>query len=652
MMGAASCLSAQTDFGAFLQQIGVLFEVPYVVFRAGDSVQCYAASEALPVSTEGLEAQVREHRALLVLGPKALTSWRPLHFYAGVPAGDKGVLAVADVQPRRFDQKARHLLEALGALLGVWEKHAGQKQRYARLLRGKARLLEYIATGKPLHEVLDAIARWVEAESSGVLVSIVLVREGKRYCGAAPSLPLAYGQAIDAQATGSNVGSRGAATDTCAPVMGEELTADPAWALDQELAHGLRACWSMPILAPDQSVLGTFTLYGCKPGPLEPQDQELAVLATRLTAIALERERQQQALQTREHQLEAVLEQAADAIMLLDRERHVLLFNRAAERLFGYTAPAILGKPIDVLLPGLAEGLGAAATPMQTEAVRSSGERFPVELSCTVIGQPFEMYLLIVRDLTDRLRYEAELVRAREAAEAMSRLKSVLLTNLSHEIRTPLTTVIGFADLLVEEAKAGSPFQEFARLIAEGGRRLLHTLSEVLDLAQLEAQEIVVRPHQLRLLPHLQPLLATYRARAKQKGLKLRLQGTPHLEAWADPVLLERVLEELLDNAVKFTTAGSISVSVQQVGNRIALIVEDTGIGMSAETLQRAFDEFWQASSGMNRTHEGLGLGLTIARRFVGLMGGTIEVWSAPGKGTRFTVWLPARPVVTAGQVA
>jgi len=640
-----SCFPGQTEFSVFLEQIALLFQVPYVTLLIGDKRLCYPTPEALPGFIGELEAQVQARQVLLVLGPEAFSARAPLRFYAGLPVGKRGVLAIADSRPRTLSKQARRLLRAMGTLVEGLEKHVEQKQRYERLLRAKAYLLERIATGKPLHEVLDGIVRWVETESkNGVIASILLVQEGRFYHGAAPSLPPGYRQAIDGQAIGLNPGSYSTATYECAPTIVEDLATDPRGEPYRGLAltYGLRACWQVPILAPDQTVLGIFALYYHQPGRPDAQEQELVALATHLAAIALERERQRQALQAREHQLEAVLEQAADAIVLLDAAQRIVLFNRAAERLFGYTAEAVLGMSVDVLLPGLAQESLGGKVPVQTEAIRNGGECFPVELSCTVMAQPFEMYVLIVRDLTERLRYEAELVRAREEAETMSRLKSALLTNLTHEIRTPLTTIIGFADLLAEESNADSSFQEFARLIAEGGRRLLHTLSEVLDLAQLEAREITLRPCKLRLLPHLRPLLATYRARAEQKGLKLRVQLKPHLEVWADPVLLERVLEEVLDNAVKFTATGSVTVSFHQADSRFAIIVEDTGIGMSAETLQHVFDEFWQASSGINRTHEGLGLGLTIARRFVELMGGEIEVHSVPGKGSRFVIWLPA----------
>lgn len=630
-----------------------IFRVPCVRLWTENQVWETEACAAFQLDTAALDAQVHARHAPLVLEDVTESSSRaPLRFYAGVPVETLGVLSLADVRPRRFGPEQRLQLEALAELAGhAWRQELEQQRqaRFKRLLQQKAAILERIAQGQPLQTVLEEIVRWIEASStSGALASILLLRGDRVYHGAAPSLPETYRKAIDGQRIGPAAGSCGTAAYHRTTVIVEDIATDPRWApyRDFALAHGLRACWSTPILASDGTVLGTFALYYREPRPPDEQDRELVALATHLTAVALERSRQQELLQARERQLRAVLEQAGDAILLLDETQRIMLFNQAAERLFACRADEVLCQPVTQLLPTLSELPASTETPVQVEAIRCNGTRFTAELSATVITQEASTgTLLIVRDLTERLRYEAELIRAREEAEAMSRLKSTLLTNLSHELRTPLTTVIGFADLIREEAAPGSSFHEFAQLIADGSRRLLRTLEEVLDLAQLEAQTLRARKQLLRLPEHLRPLIAVYRARAEQKGLALYVQQVPMVEVWADPNLLERALEHLLDNAVKFTEHGEVAVRFQQVAEQVEIIVEDTGIGIPKEALPHVFDEFWQASSGISRTHEGLGLGLSVARRFVEIMGGRIAVESTPGKGSRFTIRLPAASV-------
>ncbi|MDQ7039900.1 MAG: ATP-binding protein [Rhodothermus sp.] len=616
--------------------------------RIGEQIWKATGGLYLGAHVEALDAQVRVRQTPLVL-EGALSGVPKIHFYAGVPVGEVGVLAVADVRERSFSPEQRLLLEMLGELVAhLWRQEQAQRvrSRLERLLRGKAEMLEHIAKGRALPEVLDRIARWLEAESdTGALVSILVLHEDRVFHGAAPSLPEAYCRAIDGQRIGPAAGTCGTAAYHRTTVVTEDIATDPRWTPYRELAlaHGLRACWSTPVLASDGEVLGTFALYYRKPGPPDTRDRELVALATHLTAVALERARQQALLQAREQQLTAVLEQAGDAMLMLDAAQRIVLFNRAAERLFACRAVEVLGQPVLRLLPGLDETLTTTETPVRLAVRRCDGTRFTVELSATTITRGHETdTLLIVRDLTERLRYEAELIRAREEAETMHRLKSALLTNLSHEFRTPLTAVIGFANLIREEVAAGTRLYEFATLISDGARRLLRTLDEVLDLAQLEARSILVQRQCVCLPDALQSLLATYRAQAEQKGLQFLVQPGPLVEVQADPNLLERAVEHLLDNAIKFTERGQVRMYFQQQGSQAGIVIEDTGPGIAADALSHMFNAFWQGSSGLNRTHEGLGLGLTIAQRLVELMGGRIEVSSTKGKGSRFTIWLPA----------
>ncbi len=628
------------------------FRVPCVRLQLEHNVWEAEACTTFRLDTAVLDAQVRARQAPLVLEEAARVGVPRLRFYAGVPVGEAGVLALADVRPRWLSPEQRLQLEALAELaLQLWQQEKAQRRqlRFERLLRQKAAVLERMAQGAPLQAILEKIARWIESESSSAaLASILILRGDRLYHGAAPSLPQAYCQAIDGQQIGPAAGTCGTAAYHRTEVITEDIATDPRWEPYRAfaLAHGLQACWSTPVLASDGTVLGTFALYYREPRRPDVQDRELVALATHLTAVALERARQQELLQTREQQLRAVLEQAGDAILLLDAEQRVTLFNRTAERLFACRAAEILGQSVARLLPGLSEVPATTDEPVQLEAVRCDGTRFMAELSRTTLtSQASAESLLIVRDLTERLRYEAELIRAREEAETMSRLKSTLLANLSHEIRTPLTTVIGFADVIREEAAPGTPFHEFARLIADGGQRLLHTLEEVMDLAQLEACTLKASQEHLLLPERLRLLMATYRARAEQKGLKFRVQQAPCVAIWADSRLLERAVEHLLDNAIKFTEQGGVTVRFRQEGDQVGIVIEDTGIGIAETALPKIFDEFWQASCGIGRTHEGLGLGLAVARRFVEIMGGRIEAESTPGQGSRFTIWLPAAPL-------
>ena len=209
---------------------------------------------------------------------------------------------------------------------------------------------------------------------------------------------------------------------------------------------------------------------------------------------------------------------------------------------------------------------------------------------------------------------------------------------MSHEIRTPLAGVIGFAEVLAEEV--ADEHREAAELIRQSGVRLLDTLNSVLDLARLEANAVDLTRAPLDVAAEVAVAADLFRSVAERKGLRFeaRLAPTP---ATLDASCLHRIASNLLANAVKFTTAGAITVAVWPEAGGAALRVTDTGTGMDAAFLPHLFDEFRQESTGLNRTHQGTGLGLAITKRLVDLLGGTITVASTKGVGTAFTVRFP-----------
>jgi len=244
-------------------------------------------------------------------------------------------------------------------------------------------------------------------------------------------------------------------------------------------------------------------------------------------------------------------------------------------------------------------------------------------------------------DVTEQVQREEALRAAKEEAEQMARLKDAFLANMSHEIRTPLTAIIGFAQILEDELEGEK--QELLQSIGQGGRRLLQTLNSVLDFARLEAGELQVEPTEVAVQEEIRHVVRELREQAQAKGLPLRV-NTPEepLLVLADPGALGRVLTNLISNAIKFTATGFVSVVAEAAGPDVLIRVKDTGIGISESFLPHLFEEFEQESSGLNRNHEGSGIGLTITKRLVDLMQGHITVESEKGNGTTFTVRLPA----------
>ncbi len=239
--------------------------------------------------------------------------------------------------------------------------------------------------------------------------------------------------------------------------------------------------------------------------------------------------------------------------------------------------------------------------------------------------------------LRDRREYETRLLDAKEKAEASERLKSAILDNVSHEFRTPVSVILGCADIIAQDAPHA--FKDFASDIKQNSQRLMRTLDSLLTLSQLEARTRAVNLQPLNLSDLVQAALMPYQEVAQERGLTLRFEASTddNLVVNLDAEAVRYIVENLINNALKFTDEGGVRVDVQRDGETVHLRVEDTGIGIDTDFLPHLFEAFTQESSGWTRTYEGTGLGLTITKRLTELMGGTISVETEKGRGCVFT---------------
>ncbi|MDX1741737.1 MAG: hybrid sensor histidine kinase/response regulator, partial [Rhodothermales bacterium] len=248
----------------------------------------------------------------------------------------------------------------------------------------------------------------------------------------------------------------------------------------------------------------------------------------------------------------------------------------------------------------------------------------------------------VSRILGERRRYEQELVSARDKAEASARMKSTILDNISHELRTPLSTILGYAQVLSTELDADQ--RDFADLIVQGGRRLLGTLGSIIDLSQLESGSVELMPVEFSLRSLLDEVVEGYRESASEKGIEMEMRFPEnHPMVFLDRDKTRRLVDILVNNAVKFTDSGRVVVGLVERGDIVSVSVEDTGVGISKKYLPKLFSPFTQESTGTDRTYEGSGLGLAVARGLAERMFGRIDVRSNVGKGSVFTVTLPMR---------
>lgn len=347
--------------------------------------------------------------------------------------------------------------------------------------------------------------------------------------------------------------------------------------------------------------------------------------------------------------IEAVLQTAADAILTCDETGRLRSVNRAAERMFGFPADELIDRPLTTLLPSKVAGdiaslgtsehqvLGGTDT---IEGRRKDGTRFPVALGVSKFRQAGRaVFTVIVHDLS-------ALEAARRSAESASRAKSAFLINMSHEFRTPLGGIIGLVELLRTSGLTEEQGRQLD-LLASSAEALVVMVEQVLDFSRLEAGELQLSRQTYSLRRLVAEVIAPQAPLARSKGLRLTQQVAPGLQDWyvGDPVRLRQVLTHLLSNAIKFTAEGEVQIKVPRSeprGGKMLLAVEvrDTGIGIPADKLRTIFVPFEQGDSSSTRQHGGMGLGLSIAARLVGLMGGQIAVESTPSQGSTFRVRL------------
>jgi len=258
-------------------------------------------------------------------------------------------------------------------------------------------------------------------------------------------------------------------------------------------------------------------------------------------------------------------------------------------------------------------------------------------------GNEEDMVGGILSDITGKKGAEEELIQAKQAAEESSRLKSAMLQNMSHEFRTPMNGILGFSEIL-SGALSGQETQAMAEHILTSGKRLQHTLDAIMLFAQLEGG-LTLNLSYVNVSSLVATIGDTFKGSVIEKGLNLDIQAAPMLFLSTDESLLKHILINIMENAVKYTSKGGIGLTANYTDEHkgtVQILIRDTGIGIPKEKQKIIFEEFRQAEEGYNRPYEGSGLGLSIARKSMELLRGTIRIESEPGIGTTFVLSLPS----------
>jgi PAS domain S-box-containing protein len=363
--------------------------------------------------------------------------------------------------------------------------------------------------------------------------------------------------------------------------------------------------------------------------------------------------------------MNAIISTALDGVIVANEKWEVIEFNAAAQKIFGYSAEQAIGQTVSRLIvpnhlvedyeANMQRDLAASEKKIigkgrvKLEAKRADGSSFPVEVSLQAAAtEGGEVYIAFLRDISHRVRAEAELVAALDRALEGEKAKTDFLATMSHEIRTPLNGLLGNISLLGDTSPTAQQ-QGYIKNMEISGKLLMRHISDVLDIIKFDSGQLTLRPVEMNLSTLIQDVVDNQKEAAIARHTKIGWlwKGAPVDWIRADRDLIQHVLMNIVDNAVKFTQGGTVSVELQadaKAGD-LEMTVRDTGIGIDRELQAKIFDDFMTGDSSYGRVVGGTGLGLGLARRFVKALDGTIEVESKPGFGSVFRIRLPIEPI-------
>ncbi|NDV61125.1 response regulator [Puniceicoccales bacterium CK1056] len=396
---------------------------------------------------------------------------------------------------------------------------------------------------------------------------------------------------------------------------------------------------------------GIFGITGCYAGYF---------VSNRIPEAEAELDRSGSSLRHSRQHLMFILRETPLAYIEWNLEFRVVTWNKAAEKIFGYTAKEAIGRhAMELIVPesikehvdeiwqrNLRDEGGQKSL---NENIRKDGSLITCQWNNTIIKNPKGRILAVaslVNDVTASIKTQETMRIAMEEAQKATRAKTEFLANMSHEIRTPMNGVIGLTELLLE-SELDAQQRSYLEVIRSSGEMLLTIINDILDLSKIESGKLILSDRSFNIAECLQSSFALFSHNMKKKGLTGRIELDDSLPETVsgDPVRLRQIIYNLVNNAVKFTESGTVSLKawtepVTSVRLKLFVSVEDTGMGIAPDRLDSIFDPFSQEDTSPTRLHGGTGLGLTICKRLCSLMRGKIQIDTTSPSGSRFTFYV------------
>ena len=341
-----------------------------------------------------------------------------------------------------------------------------------------------------------------------------------------------------------------------------------------------------------------------------------------------------------------------DGVVITNTKREIQLANRGMKSTFGYNPEEIIGKTTQILYADKLKYKSTGDSLYNEDSPRSENLyinyyktkdnlEFPGETFGTKLydnNGEWKGNLGIMRNVSERMRFINDIQKEKERAEESDRLKSAFLANMSHEIRTPMNGILGFLEILEDTDLSLAERKNYTGIVSKSGNRLLETINNIIEISKIESGQIQENIDSLDVTEALRDMYKFFLPQTDIKGLELvnSNENSPPLVIGTDRNKLNSILTNLIKNAIKFTTSGSIEFGYELQKDKLLFTVNDTGKGIPEPQIEKMFDRFIQADNSLNREHEGSGLGLSIAKSYSEQLGGEIGVESSLGKGSSF----------------
>jgi len=373
-----------------------------------------------------------------------------------------------------------------------------------------------------------------------------------------------------------------------------------------------------------------------------------------------------------EEKLGTLFETAGDPILALDKRGRLVSINHKVTELTGFTKKELIGKHFAktklltpksklICLKNFAKRmLGKDIPPYEIEGLTKNGDIIPLEINANPIKEKGEIIgdLVILRDVTERKKLEKQrhesnkrlqrlaqkLTIAQDELKVAIETKGEFMNIAAHELRTPLQPIIGYADRLLQEGNSTDWQKERLNIILDNAQNLLKLVQDVLDINKMETGIMKFSMEEIDLLKIIKEVYDSFKPAVEEKGLKFALdtsKASDEIKVKGDPNRLNQIFSNLLDNAVKFTDKGTITIQLVEDKNSVTVSVQDTGIGVTGKDIPKLFTKFFQADGTNKRKASGTGLGLTICKEIVKAHNGKISAQSTLSKGSTFRVVLP-----------